>query len=155
MTPSIVIRPADPSSPHARSMASALWSEIQERYDFHAPDPFDPAAFAGPGDGFWIATDGDQPVGSVALTPLEGHVAELDVMYVAPDHRRAGVASALLAALEEHARSAGITVLRLRAGEPQPEALGFYQSAGFTPIAAFGRWADDPTARCFEKTLSP
>jgi GNAT superfamily N-acetyltransferase len=154
VTTGIVIRPADPSSPQARSMASALWSEIQERYGFHAPDPFDPAAFAGPG-GFWIATAGEQPVGSVALMPLEGTVAELDVMYVAPDHRRAGVAGALLAALEEHARSVGITVLRLRAGEPQPEALGFYQSAGFTPIAAFGRWADDPTARCFEKTLSP
>jgi GNAT superfamily N-acetyltransferase len=136
-------------------MASALWSEIQDRYDFQAPDPFDPDAFAGPIGGFWIAFDGDQPVGSVALTPLEENVAELDVMYVAPDHRRAGVARTLFAVLEEHARTVGIKVLRLRAGEPQPEALSFYRSAGFTPIPAFGRWADDPTARCFGKTLSP
>jgi GNAT superfamily N-acetyltransferase len=151
----IEIRRADPSSPQARSMASALWSEIEDRYGFQAPDPFDPGAFAGPIGGFWIAAFGDQAVGSVALVPLEVTVAELDVMYVAPDHRRAGVARALLAVLEEHARTVGIASLRLRAGEPQPEALAFYQSAGFTPIPAFGRWADDPTARCFEKTLSP
>jgi GNAT superfamily N-acetyltransferase len=74
-------------------------------------------------------------------------------MYVAPDHRRAGVAQALLAALEEHARAAGVTVLRLRAGEPQPEALRFYRAAGFTPIGPFGRWVGDDTARCFEKSL--
>ena len=135
-------------------MAGALWSEIQDRYGFQAPDPFDPDAFTGPIGGFWIATEGDQPVGSVALTPLDGNVAELDVMYVAPDHRRSGVAGDLLAVLEQHARTVGITMLRLRAGEPQPEALSFYRRAGFTPIRAFGRWADDPTARCFEKTLS-
>jgi GNAT superfamily N-acetyltransferase len=136
-------------------MAGALWSEIQDRYSFQAPDPFDPEAFAGPIGGFWIATDDDRPVGSVALAPLEGNVAELDVMYVASHHRRSGVARSLLAVLEEHARTVGIEVLRLRAGEPQPEALFFYQSAGFTPIPSFGRWADDPTARCFEKRLSP
>jgi len=75
-------------------------------------------------------------------------------MYVAPRHRRTGVAQALLVALEEHARSAGISVLRLRAGQPQPEALAFYAAAGFTPIPAFGRWTDDDTARCFEKQLT-
>jgi GNAT superfamily N-acetyltransferase len=155
MTTNTVIRRADPTSSEAALLAGALWTEIQDRYGFHAADPFDPAAFTGPIGGFWIATDGVRPVGSVALAALEGDVAELDVMYVAPDHRRAGVARALLAALEEHARSVGVKVLRLRAGEPQPEALGFYQSMGFTPIPAFGKWVDDPTARCLEKSLGP
>jgi GNAT superfamily N-acetyltransferase len=41
------------------------------------------------------------------------------------------VALMLLAALEAHARNNGIEVLRLRAGEPQPEALRFYTTAGF------------------------
>jgi len=74
-------------------------------------------------------------------------------MYVVPGHRGKGVARALLAALEGHARSAGVSVLRLRAGEPQPEALRFFVAAGFAPIAAFGRWIADDTARCFEKIL--
>ncbi|MDP9188603.1 MAG: GNAT family N-acetyltransferase [Actinomycetota bacterium] len=134
-------------------MSDALWDEVQRRYGFTAPNPFDPATFTGPVGGFWVATDIGLPVGSIALAPLEGPAAELDVMYVAPLYRRVGVAHALLAALEDHARAAGISVLRLRAGEPQPEALRFYTAAGFEPIPPFGKWIGDETARCFEKAL--
>lgn len=134
-------------------MSDALWAEIQRRYEFSAPNPFDPGAFAGPAGRFWVATHDDRPVGSIALAPLEGGGAELDVMYVAPAQRGRGVAQLLLAALEEHARSVGVTAIRLRAGEPQPEALRLYTAAGFTPIPCFGRWIGDETALCFEKTL--
>lgn len=134
-------------------MSDALWAEIQQRYGFTAPNPMDPAAFTGPVGDFWVATQDGQPVGSIALAPLEPPAAELDVMYVAPRHRRTGLAQALLSTLEEHARTAGIVVLRLRAGEPQPEALRFYTAAGFTPIPPFGRWVGDGTARCFEKRI--
>jgi GNAT superfamily N-acetyltransferase len=149
----IVVSSCDPASTPARAMSDALWDEIQSRYGFVAPNPFDPAAFAGPIGGFWVAMSKNDPVGSIALTPLDPPAAELDIMYVAPEHRGAGVAQALLAALEVHARAAGVTVLRLRAGDPQPEALRFYSAAGFLPIEPFGRWIGDDTARCFEKVL--
>jgi putative acetyltransferase len=151
----IMISACDPFSPPARAMSDALWDEIQSRYGFSAANPLDPAAFTGPVGGFWVATDTDtgDPVGSIALRPLSGLAAELDVMYVTPRHRGSGVARALLATLEEHARAAGVSVVRLRAGEPQPEALRFYIAAGFMPIPPFGRWIGDDTARCFEKTL--
>lgn len=153
MAGKLTIVACDPFSPTARALSDALWGEIQSRYGFAAPNPLDPRAFTGPVGGFWIAADDGHPVGSIALTPLFDHAAELDVMYVVPGHRRSGVARALLAVLEEHARTAGVRVLRLRAGEPQPEALRFYIAAGFAPIAPFGHWIGDDTARCFEKTL--
>jgi GNAT superfamily N-acetyltransferase len=153
MSPAFTIAPCDPSSPPARAMGAALWGEIQRRYGFDAPDPFDPSDFTGPVGGFWVATAGGTAVGSVAVTPLAGDAAELDVMYVDPAHRKAGVAQALLAAVVDHVRSAGITVIRLRAGEPQPEALRFYTAAGFTPIEPFGKWIGDDSARCFELRL--
>jgi GNAT superfamily N-acetyltransferase len=134
-------------------MGEALWVEIQRRYGFVAPDPFDPADFTGPVGGFWVATVGGEAIGSVALTPLEAGAAELDVMYVDPEHRGVGVAQALLAAVLAHARDAGVSVIRLRAGEPQPEALRFYGAAGFLPIESFGKWVGDDTARCFELHL--
>jgi putative acetyltransferase len=134
-------------------MSRALWTEIQQRYGFTADEPFDPAAFRGPVGAFWVAVDQGRPVGSVALSPLGDNTAELDVMYVEPGHRRGGVAQALLAALEQHARAVGVSVIRLRAGEPQPEALRFYTAAGFRPIPPFGKWIGDDTARCFEKSL--
>jgi putative acetyltransferase len=150
----IVVSKIDPASPPARALSDALWEEIQRRYGFVAPNPFDPAACTGPVGGFWVASDSKDQVGSVALIPLDPPAAELDIMYVAPQHRGTGVGRALLAALEQHARAAGITVVRLRAGDPQPEALRFYAAAGFVPIQPFGRWIGDDTARCFEKTLA-
>lgn len=150
----VVIAPVDPLSAPAREMNDALWVEIQQRYGFEAPNPTDLAAFVGPVGGFWVATDADRPVGSIALAPLDGlGAAELDVMYVAPEHRGTGLAQALLAVLEQHARGAGVEVVRLRAGEPQPEAMRFYAGCGFVPVPAFGKWVDDETARCFEKVL--
>jgi GNAT superfamily N-acetyltransferase len=63
------------------------------------------------------------------------------------------VAQALLAALEEHARSRGVRRLVLRAGEPQPEAMRFYAAAGFTRIPVFGKWVEDPTSICLGKPV--
>lgn len=144
---------AAPGGEQAARMAEALWAEIQSRYGFSAPDPFDPASFTPPLGGFWVALDDEQPVGSIALAPIEAGKAELDVMYVAPTHRRRGVAQALLAALETHARDVGLNEIVLRAGDPQPEALAFYRAAGFSPTERFGRWVDDDTAVCFRKRL--
>jgi putative acetyltransferase len=98
--------------------------------------------------------DEGRPVGSVALSPIDDDDAELDVMYVAPDYRRRGVARMLLVALEEHARAAGISRVLLRCGDPQPEAMRFYADEGFTPIPPFGKWVGDDTARCLAKSLS-
>lgn len=143
----------DPTGEAALRMSAALWAEIQTRYGFVAPDPYDPVSVAGPRGGFWVAVDDGEPVGSVALAPLEDGQAELDIMYVAATHRRRGVARDLLAALETHARSVGVSEIVLRAGDPQPEALAFYREAGFSPTERFGRWVEDDTAVCFRKQL--
>lgn len=150
-----VISVVDPISPPARAMNDALWVEIQHRYGFAASNPVNLAAFSGPIGRFWVASQEGRPVGSIALRPLDSPgAAELDIMYVAPEHRGSGLAQALLSEMESHARLAGVSVVRLRAGEPQPEALHFYVAAGFTPIPPFGKWIDDPTALCFEKPLA-
>lgn len=137
-------------------MSGALWAEIQERYGFTAPDPFDPAEVSSPRGGFWVARtceDPQSPVGSIALIPREGTTAELDVMHVADNCRRQGLAHALLDVVEEHARQTGTVEIVLRAGTPQPEALAFYQFAGYERIEPFGRWVSDETAVCFRKRL--
>lgn len=154
MASSAVVSAVDPFSPPARAMSDALWEEIQRRYGFTSPNPSDPGGFTGPVGGFWVVSDAGRPVGSIALTPLDtSNAAELDVMYVAPGYRGRGLAQVLLAALENHARAVGVAVLRLRAGEPQPEALRFYTAAGFRPIQPFGKWVGDDSARCFEKSI--
>lgn len=150
---SMEIVAVDPDGLPASQMSQALWAEIQQRYEFTAADPFDPGRFVGRRGEFWIAFHGRDAVGSVALAPLTGTGAEIDIMYVAQAYRRRGVAQALLAALEEHAKRTGTTEVFLRTGDPQPEALALYRAAGFEPVERFGRWIQDETAVCFRKPL--
>ena len=142
----IIIESIDPTGAEAIAWSAALWGEIQRRYDFVAPDPYDAASFTTPGSAFWVARIEGSGAGSIALARSAGSTtAELDVLYVAPDHRRRGVASALLTTLLDHAQRTGVHLIRLRAGSPQPEALAFYRDAGFVPTRALrplGRGSD-------------
>ncbi|MCB0976617.1 MAG: GNAT family N-acetyltransferase [Acidimicrobiales bacterium] len=82
---------------------------------------------------------------------LPDGVAEIKRMYVVPDLRGRGVARALLARLEDEARSLGYSVVRLDTGERQPQAIHLYGSAGYREIANYN---DNPAAGWFgEKQL--
>jgi GNAT superfamily N-acetyltransferase len=153
MTNKTIIEKIDPASPAALQMMDALWEEIQTRYEFRAPNPFDPVSFTGPRAGFWVAFFNKELVGSIAISPLSGQEAELDIMYVAPSCRGTGLAHELLIVLEQFARENNFKLVKLRTGLPQPEALRFYEKEGFYQIPLFGRWIGDDTALCFEKKI--
>lgn len=149
----IPIRRVHAASPAAQSMFDALWAEIQTRYGFQAPNPMAFGIFAGPRSVLFIAESKGSPVGSIGLYPFEEDVAELDAMYVAPEERGKGLSQRLMAVAERFARQNKFRTIKLRAGEPQPEALRFYEKAGFQSTEPFGKWKSDPTARCFEKKV--
>ena len=67
--------------------------------------------------------------------------AELKRMYAKPEARGSGVASALLARLEDEARSAGVKRLTIETGIFQHAAMRFYEKAGFVRCDAFGPYA--------------
>jgi putative acetyltransferase len=67
--------------------------------------------------------------------------AEVKRMYVRDAARRQGVAGALLTRLEDEARHAGLSWLRLETGEHQVAAMQLYARAGFRRCAAFGDYA--------------
>ena len=74
-------------------------------------------------------------------------------MYVAPAQRGAGHARTMLAHLEATAREAGAEVMVLETGTAQPEAIALYESSGYTAIASFGYYKDEPLNRCFARRL--
>ena len=90
--------------------------------------------------------DAGTALGCGALRALDSDAAELKRMYVVPDARGRGVATALLAALEGVARDRGWATLRLETGPRQPEAIALYTRAGYRPIEAFGAYAGAPEA---------
>ena len=64
--------------------------------------------------------------------------AEVKRMYVRNAARRQGVAGAILTRLEDEARKAGLSWLRLETGDNQIAAMQLYTRAGFRRCAAFG-----------------
>ena len=74
-------------------------------------------------------------VGYVAfIRPMRAklaHRAELAGMYVAPEHRRGGVARALLSFVVAHAREHGLRQLKVGVNRSNLAACELYRSAGF------------------------
>jgi putative acetyltransferase len=84
--------------------------------------------------------------------------AEVKRMYTRPVTRGRGIAKAVLHKIEDEARGAGKSVLRLETGTYQQEAIGLYEAMGFQPRGPFGPYAAMPahnieTSLFFEKVL--
>jgi GNAT superfamily N-acetyltransferase len=79
--------------------------------------------------------------------------AEVKRMYVAPAARGRGYARALLAGLEGAAQADGHRTLRLTTGHLQPEAIGLYESSGYSRTAPWGKYVDQPGTHCYAKRI--
>ena len=146
------------------AVVQALVAELQQEFvvRYGGPDetPLEGAMFDPPGGAFLLGTLGSRPVAMGGwrrrpdVAALGGTVAaEIKRMYVVPAARGRGLARAVLAALEESARSAGADVMVLETGMRQPEAIALYESSGYVPVEGFGYYKDSPTVRYFGKPL--
>jgi ribosomal protein S18 acetylase RimI-like enzyme len=70
-------------------------------------------------------------LGSPLPLPENAHVVGVLGLAVAPEARRRGVATALLAAAEQRARARGARKLSLRTFSTNPEAIRLYSRLGF------------------------
>lgn len=107
---------------------------------------------------FVVLNDERQAVGCGALQAFgveTEHAGDGEVkrMYVAPDARGRGYARALLAGLEETARAAGHSALRLATGDRQPEAIALYESSGYTRTPPWGKYVNQPGTHCYAKVF--
>lgn len=149
----ITITAASPSSGDAVHLLHALDDELRRRYpDWNVQglrvEDADSPRFV-----FLVAHADGAPVACGAVRELERDIGEVKRMFVRDEWRRRGVARQLLAALESKARDIGYTTLRIETGALQPEAITLYRSAGYTDIAPYGGYADNPVSMCFEKRL--
>ncbi|MFL5950400.1 MAG: GNAT family N-acetyltransferase [Gaiellaceae bacterium] len=82
----------------------------------------------------WVAVDGDDVVGSVALRDLGGGVVELKRMYLRPAQRGRGLGRELLALAIGWACSNGMTSVRLDTSERMVAAQRLYEAHGFERV---------------------
>lgn len=153
MTETILITTEDPYGHEAVRLMQELYDDLGARYQNPTPGSFNPSDTAGKGTAFLIAWRSGKGVGCGALRRFTEGVGEIKRMYVVPPHRGHGVARHLLAELEATARSLGYSSVCLETGIAQPEAIGLYESAGYTRIPNYGPYADDPVSVCYAKEL--
>jgi 2,3-bisphosphoglycerate-dependent phosphoglycerate mutase len=82
---------------------------------------------------YLVAWDGDWPVGHAHVAWAGTHLGspEIQDVYVLPEQRRAGVATALTRAAEAAARASGHTEVGLSVGTGNPAAAALYGRLGF------------------------
>jgi GNAT superfamily N-acetyltransferase len=140
----------------ARALASALESELLERYDGRPGSGGEPPAgdFEPPDGAFLVGYEDGEPVACGGVRRYDERTAEIRRMYVVPGARGRGLSRAVLAGLEDEARRLRYEAVRLETGHLQREAIGLYESAGYRPIARYGPYVDDERSVCFERELT-
>ncbi len=92
-------------------------------------------------------------VGCGAFKHYDDSTAEIKRMYVSPECRGLGIATALLTHLEVWARELSYTHCLLETGEKYPEAIALYQKKGYNRIPNYGQYTAVKSSRCFKKVL--
>lgn len=100
-----------------------------------------------------LAYENGKPMGCGAIKEFEPGTMEVKRMYVLPEGRNKGIASRVLAELENWARELAYTRCILETGLKQPEAIGLYRKNGYQQIPNYGQYAGVENSVCFEKVL--
>ncbi|MDN3666364.1 GNAT family N-acetyltransferase [Algibacter miyuki] len=100
-----------------------------------------------------IAYQDNQPLGCGAIKAYNNSVMEIKRMYTAPQRRGKGIASILLAELEQWTSELSYKKCILETGIKQTEAIGLYKKNGYDIIPNYGQYTNITDSTCFEKTL--
>lgn len=99
-----------------------------------------------------ILYEEENAVGCGAPKPFNALSAEVKRMFVIPEYRGKGYASAILSELEKWAAELGFKSLILETGKGQTEAIGLYEKS-YERIANYGPYAGVENSVCFRKNL--
>jgi len=146
----------DPESTAAIQAMTGYFTELDERFDggFDIAGALatDAPSLRSPVGQFVVGFDADgRPVVCGGLSALSPEVSEIKRVWVHPDARGAGLGRKIMAVLEDLAKEAGSTQVRLDTNSVLTEAIRMYETSGYRSIDAYN---DNPYARhWFEKDL--
>lgn len=149
----IKIRTASSDSPEVTLLSDELHKELEQIYDEGVIESFKEEneqmlIF------YVVYNESEIAVGCGALKHFDESTAEIKRMYVKKEFRGKGISKKILSGLEEHAKLMNYKRLILETGLKQPEAMSLYHKSGYKPLKCYGRHADDPDSRCFEKKIN-
>ncbi|HET7714878.1 MAG TPA: GNAT family N-acetyltransferase [Bauldia sp.] len=103
----------------------------------------------------FVARIDGRAVAMGALRRHGGGIGEVKRMYTRPDFQGRGIGGAILSAIEERARSDGLSRLVLETGDRHPAAWRVYERGGFSRCGAVLDYPDSPWSVFYEKAMAP
>jgi putative acetyltransferase len=149
----ITLRFESPRQADVERLLEALDAYQGALYPPESNHLLDVEALAAPTIRFLVARRAERALGCGAIRIDAAGYGELKRMFVVPEARGLRLGRRILDRLEEEARRAGLSCMRLETGIHQPEALGLYRSAGYVEREAFGDYRPDPLSVFMEKSL--
>lgn len=98
-----------------------------------------------------VAYEKDIPIGCGCWKAVDERTAEVKRIYVEPEYRRRGVASAIIALLEDHICASGYSQILLETARTTGDSKALYLSLGYREIDYYGSPAGAENCRCFLK----
>ena len=150
----ITIEAERPDSPEAIELITELEAVLAPLYPTESRHGFSVEKLVRQGVAFFVTRVDGAAAGCGGIQLVGTEYGELKRMFVRPRYRSLGLGKLMLDHLAAHAQQHGVTILRLETGIHQTEAIGLYESWGFTRIHPFGDYWDDPLSLFFEKRVN-
>ena len=100
-----------------------------------------------------VAYENGKAIGCGSIKEFVPTVMEVKRMYTTPESRGKGIATKVLAELENWATELSCAKCVLETGKRQPEAIGLYKKNGYKIIPNYGQYANMENSVCFEKEI--
>ncbi|KAA0990088.1 GNAT family N-acetyltransferase [Dyadobacter aurulentus] len=100
-----------------------------------------------------LAYEDKKVTGCGCFKTLNDATIELKRMYVEPEFRGRGIASALVAEIEKWAMEKGYHSAFLETGNGQPQAIALYRKLGYSQVTDLMQYAVSDYSVCLQKEL--
>ena len=152
MTQTITLVKTDSSHPDFRALVQLLDAHLEEKdgdeHPFFAQyNTLDPIKHDN------VPYQNGTPTGCGSSKKYADNIMEVKRMYVKPEYRGQGIASRILATLEEWAKTLGYSETILETLKSQTSVVAMYQRNGYEIIPNYGQYQGVESSVCMRKYL--